>query len=48
MPLRYAAIYIAIGIALGLWLHAAIDGPDAQAEWTAPSSPAASVGSAFV
>jgi hypothetical protein len=49
MSPRYAAMYIAIGIALGLWLHAAIDGRDAQAEWTAPSSaPSASAGSAFV
>jgi len=38
MRIRYAALYITLGIALGLCLHVMADLRSAQAEWAAPSS----------
>ena len=38
MRLRYAALYITLGIAVGLCLHVMIHRQGVQAEWVAPSS----------
>jgi hypothetical protein len=37
MRLRYALVYISLGIALALWLHAAVNRPGAEAERGVPS-----------
>ena len=38
MRIPHAALYITLGIALGLCLHVMVNLRGAQAEWAAPSS----------
>ena len=38
MRIRYAALYITLGIALGLSIHVMVDLQAVRAEWAAPSS----------
>jgi hypothetical protein len=45
---RHAAIYVALGIALGLCLHAAIKPKAAEVESVAPFWPAGAKGHVFV
>jgi hypothetical protein len=38
MRIRYAALYITLGVTLGLYLHGIVTLRSAEAEWAAPSS----------